>query len=272
MMSLDWKDNALAQFSRIQPLSSEKNCEDAEQVHAARVAIKRLRAMIALFRRKDQLRQDFSEIKRDLRHISHLLAGSRDQYVLRQTLRDIGKLHDKPKVHKASDLLLAILGESDSDRPEQQLLQQSIQKLSADISDSAPSVLPIEQIQSLLAQATDKLGKSARRALHYADADLLHAWRKQVKRLQYQCELIQDAAPGYRQCQRKLHKLSDMLGNIHDLYNLDNFIQQQQVSDEIGKILKPLRKIVAGDIKKQVKLCRKQYRQKLLHAELIVEG
>lgn len=75
-----------------------------------------------------------------------------------------------------------------------------------------------------------KRGKKAyEKAIETQRTEDLHEWRKRVKYLRYQLDLINRIWPDMLDTwEDELHKLSDHLGNDRDLYMLDNLMQKNK--------------------------------------------
>ena len=67
-------------------------------------------------------------------------------------------------------------------------------------------------------RAYSRAQKGYRQTHGHPDTDALHAWRKRVKDVRYGAELLLDADPSrLKQMRREASKLSDLLGDDHDL-------------------------------------------------------
>ena len=75
--------------------------------------------------------------------------------------------------------------------------------------------------------------KAARRD---TTSEHLHAWRKRVKDLWYQQQLLKDSWPGVMKAQAKeAKKLSKLLGDDHDLTVLAEHVEDPEVHELVAK-------------------------------------
>jgi CHAD domain-containing protein len=76
-----------------------------------------------------------------------------------------------------------------------------------------------------------KRGRKALKKAHQSGApDDFHEWRKRVKYLRYQLDLLNRIWPDYLSIfEKELHRVSDYLGTDRDLFMLDNLISKESV-------------------------------------------
>jgi CHAD domain-containing protein len=156
-----------------------------EGIHEARKAFKRLRALLRLTR--DQLGTDVRRRENAaFRDAGRRLSGARDARVLVETLDDL--------IARNRDALQpGTFGEDDS--------------------------------MAALAPGLKRIYRRGRRAFRAAEAEPssehLHELRKRTKDLWHAAQILRPAAPKrLRKLGRKAHKLSDVLGDDHDLVTL----------------------------------------------------
>lgn len=191
----------------------------ADALHAERVFIKRLRALL-WFARPALPRAVDEEVRETLRMAARSLAGHRDLAVTRTTLEKIGRKTGKPVKRRAVARATRCLGEIAGEREEKAiwsrvryaatLLRQTAAKIIANTGGQAnwpPSAARLKKA----VHATHKARKKAQRTQDDAD---FHAWRKKTKRLLYLTELTAAGASGIPS--QGLDKLQTCLGKDHD--------------------------------------------------------
>lgn len=205
-----------------------------KSIHRARKALKKARATLRLLRESvpDAV---YRRENRALRDIARPLSAARDATVMIETLRKLEKLYGKAATQSIPRPLLNAL------RSEQTNAHRGARGRTGNRSAASS---PIKTAHRRLARTTiaqnswDGVGialrrtyRNGRRALKRArrtsSAEALHEWRKQSKHLWYQTQVLQPLWPGMiEELGDQLHKLSDYLGDDHDLVVL-----RQKVSE-----------------------------------------
>ena len=195
----------------------------AADVHAARKQLRRARATLRLIR-AGITRAQFQHANTVLRDAARPLSGVRDGEVLASVF----------------DALLANIAEADGRAP----LVSMRERLDAQGTAHRRVVLAtrsLARLRSSLSRLDRRVAgwklasldwssvvlgaarsyRRARRAYRAADGtrttERLHEWRKQVKYLWYQLELLDPSATRLRRMTKRAHALSDKLGDDHDL-------------------------------------------------------
>lgn len=209
---------------------SRKNPEEA--VHEARKDLKKIRSTLRLLRpHLGEAR--FRKENHRYRDVGRVLSQVRDAHILQETL-------EKLKKHFAAEVPAASLKAAEK-------------KLAERISHSEAAIFGDKEVLPSLAaalrrgeEAFDTLdldaldwkrlrrglrkvfkgGKRAReKALAENSAQAFHEWRKEVKHLRYPIEILEPAWPEtLGTLAAELRKLSDLLGEDHDLHVLDDFL------------------------------------------------
>ena len=184
---------------RIDPaerLAAAQSAVAAGQVHTARKALKQLRALVTLV---GAPKAD----GRALRDAGRLLAGARDAEVMAGLLDALG-----PSLDASVEAFEAARAE-----------------LAADV-ERTRSSLDVDGASRLLAEVAARLGewpsspdlatgfRTGYKAARDRPADF-HEWRKAVKRHWHHCEAV-----GLDERAARVHELSDLLGDDHDLHVL----------------------------------------------------
>lgn len=198
-------------------------------VHEARKNLKRLRAILRLVR-YSLPRDQFREGNEEMRDIGRSLSAVRDAWVLIETLAGLYDRYD--------DLL-----EDGAFATAEQLLsarhRAALQHLPEDAGSAVESVLavgdrlltigPLPTTFADVGRGLGRVYRTGRRAMHAAqevrDPAAFHEWRKSVKTLRYQLELLEPLQPALIGAQAdELDRLGDLLGLDHDLVVLGNVV------------------------------------------------
>lgn len=197
---------------------------DDAAVHALRRELKRARAQARLVRPALGGRR-FRAINVALRDAGRELAGRRDARVLVDTLQRL-----VAEAELAGDGLATLAAQLDSEwqaasvgddaRPAAKIAASAAARIRA-----AAAVLRGARVGGdwpVLADGLRSIYRRGRRAMAAAarepSAECLHEWRKQVKHLWHSLEVLEPAWPKpMRALAREAHRLSDRLGDDHDL-------------------------------------------------------
>lgn len=196
-------------------------------IHETRKKLKRIRAALRLVR--GALGEPFFQRENGrFRHIGHQLSPLRDSFVLLETLDGVWAEREAaidPACYTQVRQQFATRYEAVRDHFWG----------SAGVLETAVSALQTAQTISLpiatigfdpFAPGLHRIYKEGRQAMAkaYADptnAEKFHDWRKRVKDLWHQMELLHPVWPGYlTELECQLHELSGHLGNAHDLAEL----------------------------------------------------
>uniref|UniRef100_UPI00145C7D27 CYTH and CHAD domain-containing protein n=1 Tax=Candidatus Roseilinea sp. NK_OTU-006 TaxID=2704250 RepID=UPI00145C7D27 len=218
----------LAQFLSQEP--GVRLGEDAEAVHRARVATRRLRAALSLFR--DYLPPEAQRLRDELRWIARLLGGVRDMDVQLERLVTWREEDATIEPH-ALDSLEALLTRQ-REQARAKLLrglnsaryERLVTELTGFLRDDASLyageqyMKPARQeMPGLIRRRYDKLRKLGDAIQQDSSPSEYHALRIQCKRLRYALEF---ATPLYRKAAHaylsRLRALQDLLGLLQDAY------------------------------------------------------
>jgi CHAD domain-containing protein len=192
-----------------------------EGIHEARKAFKRLRALLRLTR--DQLGTDVRRRENAaFRDAGRRLSGARDARVLVETLDDlIARNRDALQPGTFDGLRSALAAGAESDTDVGAVLA------AVDVAQARVEIWPLGEDDSMaaLAPGLKRIYRRGRRAFRAAEAEPssehLHELRKRTKDLWHAAQILRPAAPKrLRKLGRKAHKLSDVLGDDHDLVTL----------------------------------------------------
>jgi CHAD domain-containing protein len=193
-----------------------------EDVHGARKGIKKARATLRLLRDSipDEIYRRENAVLRDA---ARPLSATRDAKVL---IDAVNTLIKKKSIDAASaDALRAAL-QQDRERVQRQVASHHSvthsRRALRTVRERAVRWRLTKDDGSLLAHALRRAYKRSRRGMSDArdapTAENLHEWRKQVKYLWHQLQLLEPLHAGeIDKLTNRLHKLSNHLGDDHDL-------------------------------------------------------
>lgn len=206
-------ESALALGQSLQP-------DATEIVHKIRVSLKRLRASWYLLR-FSVVRETRGASNRRLKQAGRLLSVARDVSVMRQSLAQY-----------ASDVT--------DNSPDLQLDRDAVASLLRQESDAWRTVglefghkKPISKALRVTYRRARKLGRAAKK--ESASAELRHQWRKWVKYLYYQLEILRRCGlREHSQVIERLDLLGTLLGREHDLELLVSHLSSESTTDTGG--------------------------------------
>ena len=228
---------------RVHTFIAASDCEDpVERIHQQRVAIRRLRSLIRLVApvsRPDVL----THLDEDLSWVASRLGDQRDLDVLGELVRRdvVRALSDE-----ADDLLVGIEMELTRRRviAQEELhecltgkrfgqLKLSLREL--DLGAGLVSDGRVEQVAPKLVQAQWKRLKRARRTwLDDEDYASWHRMRMRAKNLRYVLEDFTPAYPELGRCARQLGHLTDLMGEVCDAHNEQQFLVAVAASSDVS--------------------------------------
>ena len=227
-------------------LQLRKHC-DAERVHDARVAVRRLRTTLAALA-PGLPAQRIDSFRPKLRRLTAALAPARDAHVRKELLVPLLRAQRARCVAAQREIKLIEAQERRTRRRAQASLQtaqfqerlrhadQSLQQLLA----KSP---PVRKPKRLLRQALLRHWIKLARALDSdkTSPDALHAMRIRVKKCRYLLEAY-DRSHAHR-TGKWLASLQDCLGQLHDITQAEAWLKTEHNGDAIATILQaPLEK------------------------------
>ena len=204
----------------------ERGDDLGEAVHEARKSFKRMRAAVRLSR--DLLGDEvYRAENRAYRDAGRELSDARDAQVLRETLDDLAHRYRKEIDADAFAGLRQAL-DADATAAHEQLERNSaaIDEIRANLDSARDRVDTWPQPEgtdaSVLAPGFERIykrGRRARRAAeHEAGDETMHELRKRAKDLWHAAQILRPAKPKrMKRLGRRAHRLSDLLGDDHDL-------------------------------------------------------
>lgn len=208
-----------------------------EAVHSARKRFKRIRALLRLVR-AELGEQVFTRENATYRDAGGSLAEARDAHVLVETLDDLKDDLDEAAYAAARKLLM-----NRRRIVKRRVLQQgSGLEVVAGVIDDARQRIPNWRIArdgwNALRRGLKRIYAEGRGALGCAhvgaEAVLFHEWRKRVKDLWHQVEVIEAIWPPIlKELAEECHHLADLLGKEHDL----SVLREVLLADALAKAL-----------------------------------
>ncbi|WP_315387668.1 CHAD domain-containing protein [uncultured Stenotrophomonas sp.] len=217
------------------PAKTDQN----DAIHAARKAIRRMRALLALVVADDLDldREDFA-----LRRLGKGLSDMRDAHVVVETARRLQSLHPDPGWQPIIEALelrrTRILQRSLAVDPGFLKRRNVIERVLDRIGAQPWETLRKRTIRAALASSERRAKRAAERAAHHDDPEIVHRWRRKVRRLRMQLDAAQElgAIHGHGDehaavARKALHKISDRLGWSQDVRLLRNLVRNMPASE-----------------------------------------
>ena len=203
-----------------------------EAVHKTRIALRHLRAALALFRPMLR-RRKYEAVWRELKWMSDRLGAARDADVFARHVADREGgtgcivVHMRDVQRHARGALHAALAS-----PRWRLLLVDILAMSLDgVRRSRREEAPADALRAQLAAHHAALASATRRWSHHS-SEALHAIRKSAKMLRYKLELLQNLSgigagrDAWHALDHDLHILQEVLGEAHDATALQERLSQ----------------------------------------------
>ena len=217
--------------------------EDEEAIHAARKRCKQIRALLRFVRVKEK--DLFRRENPVFRALANDLGAFRDADVRRQTFEELASLSQEGPEHFRS--LGASLQASDSIRAASardslSAGRQTAAEATKRFADLDLSALNGFDLMKDGLHRTYKRGRHAMRDAYCFPKDTsFHEWRKRVKDLGYQLQLIRGCwPPVLKRLQKEIEDLGDLLGREHDLTVLAETIRKQSPGGAVEEFLRLL--------------------------------
>lgn len=209
----------------------------ANDVHQVRKGIKQLRAWLRLVR--PSLGDHYALLDLLLADAARALAAVRDAQVSRETLLRLRRQHliDAP-TYAALRKALPQVTEPGADAviaARRRLQVAALYVDSAALPESPAELLKrwkrqLARCERLADRLHRRLHKHADAARH-GDAHALHRWRRQLKYLLHQSQLLAPLHPAAGDLEPALKRLADQLGEHHDLYVLNEHFMSAAMAD-----------------------------------------
>ena len=222
--------------------------EPETAVHEYRKSIRRLRALVKLIRGHSR-GQVARTLDRELRDAVRPTSGLRDSHVLLATLR--GLPVEASGMRTEAYLTQTFESEctegAEAGREAHILLEVTprLDGLTPRLEESLPADLTADDLVDAWCQSYRRARRSARRA-RGGSGDAIHSWRKRVKELRYQLELVRErAGPELITRQKAFARLAQALGDVTDLLVLEEALRDRRralAPRKIGKLRRRIRR------------------------------
>lgn len=221
------------------PSSTDQN----DAIHAARKAIRRMRALLAL------LVDDGIDLQREdvsLKRLAKGLSDMRDAHVVVETCRRLQTAHPgtdwAPVIAALERRRTLILQKSLAEDPAFERRRRVLERILECIEDQPWSALRRAPIRKALERSERRVTKAAARARQDADPEQVHRWRRRVRRLRMQLDAahLLGALHGHDALAkeaRSLHRISDRLGWLQDLQLLRNLVRNMPAGGSKAAVL-----------------------------------
>ena len=200
-------------------------------VHEARKSLKRLRAAVRLSR--DAIGDETYRLENSaFRDAGRRLSGARDALVLIETL-DIVEKAGGDELRSGANASLRAQLESEHEAALEPLRDGPTAAVMSDLENARARVATwsfttdgFDSIEPGLRRIYRR-GRNAMQAVaEERSTENLHEWRKRVKDLWHTTQIVRPASPGrMKKMSRRLHDLSDLLGEDHDLAVLCDYVK-----------------------------------------------
>lgn len=212
------------QTEKIIYFCSAENISSNLAVHEIRKSYKRLRALLHLFAESNPAKSE--ELRREIKEAGKILSPIRESYVNIQYFDKIttgSNLIAERKIRQAKDLLseknrLLIEDEYESKSRTTDIIQyiKYFQNQIETLKTTCPSNLQVKKQLSITFSRGNEIYLIVEQE---CSPEILHQLRKILKRLWYQLDFLKFMHPRYfRMKSDQLNKITEQLGNDHDLY------------------------------------------------------
>lgn len=205
-------------------LGQRESLGSAETIHRVRVGMKRLRAFLRLAR-PALADKRYRELNGRCRSLAADLAGQRDADVALETLQTLVP-GEKALIGRMETLLHASAATSVSRPPDWQDIGGRLDALKQQVHVDLRSGMQCRALEKTVCKSFRQCIQLWKEARSDASEEVLHGWRKMVKRVYYQALLLSpDKKNGGL---RAMKQLSDFLGDLHDLDMLAERLELQR--------------------------------------------
>ncbi|HEY6645098.1 CHAD domain-containing protein [Povalibacter sp.] len=197
---------------------------DHEAVHETRKNLKRARAALGLLR-TGLPTANYKSQKHGIRKLASSLAKARDAKVVSDTLEHLLREQHVHVNAGVRGLRQALLNERDRvpDGLSRDLvsLGRDLMRAADGIARSDTNLRPRDLLRGMR-RTCRRTGRDMKLASRKRTAATLHRWRRRVQCLKYQLDVL----PAGSRLQRRVHRISELLGVDHDLWMLRQAIRK----------------------------------------------
>jgi len=215
-------------------LQNQAETDPHEVVHEVRKAFKKIRGCLRLIRDQTDFYKEENAFFRDEgRRISDI----RDATSVIEIFDDVydrysDQLYQKT-FHKYREHLFSKREEMAKDILKDRGVLKTIEKQLTDkcedIDQWKIDIQTFEEISPSVERVYQRGRKGYQKTVETESTADFHEWRKRVKYLRYQLDLLNRIWPDFMEAwEDELHDLSDLLGDDHDLYMLGTLVEQEK--------------------------------------------
>jgi CHAD domain-containing protein len=233
-------------------LECSEDCGHAEAIHCARKDIKKVRAVLRLVRAEISQKQ-FCQLIKLLRETANHLAAPRDAYIKAKTLRDLAR-HFKGQL--APGALRHVRAEFRNDFDEEmkrfkkekttRKVERILHRVAKEVERLSVSGKGWKALSPGVKTAYSQGRCAYQTVLKDSAPENFHEWRKSAKDLWYQVSLLHRVWPEQMDAMAsELEMLGECLGDDHDLFVLQQAVEEHCASDGDGRELEILHGLIA---------------------------
>jgi CHAD domain-containing protein len=209
-----------------------------ESVHQVRKRCKKLRALARLVRGAFD---DYSDVNGALRDAARRVSDLRDAEVFVETIDEVIEPHAEVVDARAlSPIREAFVGHREGlvrlhagEEERLELLRADLLRVKDAVDDWQLDEDGYDAVAKGLAKTYGRARDAMGAAYDEPRAERFHEWRKRVKYHRYHVRLLQDLWTGPMAALRaELHRLSDLLGDAHDLSELSRAVEERLGGDD----------------------------------------
>ena len=205
----------LAPLEKLDRILAQGDLDD-KGVHKVRLLLKSMRARLRLLR--DELPEKrYRNAAEATRQLADDFTAAREYAVLQQTLR---QLLNHPEERTMRERILTVMeAHTDHDLPPRQRMIDDQQRLKLALAAAEAQAVAVNKPGKGLTESYKRCRKQWRSIRRWPEPEALHRWRRSVKQLQYQLQML---VPGQHQrYQARVKRLGQLLGQLHDLHDLE---------------------------------------------------
>lgn len=205
---------------------------DPVAVHDIRVFMKRLRGLLRLYATAGQS-EEARLINPVLRDVAKAFAAQRDSHVLADTLQQLATGADPDVATRLLAIRDELLSQVDAAQHKLDLnwMLNDLGKVRLQWK-SFFAWQKDERLLDALAHSYRRNRKQGREALRLRDKTVLHDWRKRVKYFHYQLCALVESSSGFDADLEDTRKLGSLLGKVHDLDVLVEYLKARGQDDK----------------------------------------
>lgn len=242
-------------------VTSAKTMQD---VHRARVLVKKLRARLKLLSAFLPDKDLISNIDNELSTFNQSLSHLRDFDVVSETLHQLTQNRHSKKLAKIVNELQGYFRvKIQQQKSQTDSLQQQTDRIISELKQLGDIELHNRDIHHYLERELRVCCKSGEAALKGEKCTKLHKWRKKIKALLYQHQILEATDKKRLKYSILLDKLGKRLGKVHDycfiLDLIGNIQQEIQLQHDTSPLLNLLEKEKRNQLAKVRKLQHKIY-------------